>query len=129
MTQHSEQRTVLILNDSLGIQAFKALADSIKQQTKDKILLARLDRLTTVFDYRTGLAVHALDTDSTWTRREREVPLAKFKKPEFFIEAAQLILTEAREANRVKAELDAAKRAARAPAQPRQRQRSWGWGY
>ncbi len=121
----TQQRTVLIHNDALGIEAFKAIKEAILKQTKDKVLLARLERVSAVFDYRTDMAIKIEDTPQGWERRDKEAHLAKtFKKPAFFIDAVQLILDEVREANRAKEEAAAEKRAKMLTTQ-----RSRGWGY
>lgn len=108
-------RTVLIHNDSLGIEAFRAIAAAVRAQTKDKILLSRLDRAEAVFEYRTNIAVRLLATPEWGVRREHEIRLTSFKAPEFFLRAAQAILDDVLEDNRAKDLLVAARRAERKP--------------
>lgn len=106
-------RTVQIHNDALGIEAFKAVSDAIRQQTTDKTLLLRLSRIAAVFDHRTTIAIIVEDTPDRWSRQDVETRLAAFKAPTFFIEAARAVLDEVKGVNQAKALVEAEKRKAR----------------
>ncbi len=103
-------RTVQIQNDALGIEAFKTVSASIRQQTVDKGVLTRLDRIAAVFDHRTTIAINVEAESDTWARRSLETRLSVFKKPAFFIEAAQSLLTEMRTINQARLQVEAEKR-------------------
>ena len=109
------QRVVYMKDDSLGTVAFKAIAENIKALRPAPAHLARLAKIASVFDHRTGIAVLVETTESHWSRNEPLRRLELFKKPQFFIDAAKAlydeILIEAREKERIEHEKREARRA------------------